>query len=66
MTAAHRQESRHDNRGRERHRRSALTGIDYLLGRNALNLSYVTGYGDVHAQHQHSRMYPTPPAGTRS
>jgi endoglucanase len=53
-----------DIAGRERHRRSALTGIDYLLGRNALNLSYVTGYGDVYAQHQHSRMYPTPPAGT--
>jgi len=46
--------------------------MDYLLGRNALNRSYVTGYGDVFSQNQHSRMYahqinpalPHPPAGT--
>jgi endoglucanase len=46
--------------------------MDYLLGRNALNLSYVTMYGSVFSQNQHSRMYahqvdatlPHPPAGT--
>jgi endoglucanase len=54
----------YDIAGRESHRRAALTGIDYLLGRNALNLSYVTGYGDVYSRHQHSRMFTTPPAGT--
>jgi len=49
-----------------------LGSLDYLLGRNALNLSYVTGYGDVYAENQHSRWYsasldpslPHPPAGT--
>jgi endoglucanase len=53
-------------------RDAVLRGMDYLLGRNALNLSYVTGYGDVFSQNQHSRMYshqldatlPHPPAGT--
>jgi endoglucanase len=54
----------YDLSGDERYRRSALTGIDYVLGRNALNISYVTGYGTVFAQHQHSRMYSRPPAGT--
>lgn len=47
-------------------------GMDYLLGRNALNISYVTGYGTVFAKNQHSRWYahqlnpdlPNPPVGT--
>jgi endoglucanase len=47
-------------------------GMDYLLGRNALNTSYVTGYGEVSSHHQHSRWYarqldsslPNPPRGT--
>jgi endoglucanase len=46
--------------------------MDYLLGRNALNQSYVTGYGDVNSHNQRSRMYarqlnlslPNPPMGT--
>jgi endoglucanase len=50
---------------------AVLEGMDFLLGRNALNISYVTGYGDVFAQNQHSRMYanqlnaslPHPPNG---
>jgi endoglucanase len=49
-------------------------GMDFLFGRNALNISYVTGYGDVFSQNQHSRMYanqlnsalPHPPVGTIS
>ena len=49
-----------------------LTGFDYLLGRNALNHSYVTGYGEVSPQNTHSRWYaheldptlPHPPPGT--
>jgi endoglucanase len=53
-------------------RDGVVRGMDYVLGRNALNLSYVTGYGDVFSQNQHSRMYahqvdatsPHPPAGT--
>ncbi len=31
--------------------------MDYLFGRNALNISYVTGYGTYASQNQHSRMY---------
>ncbi len=46
--------------------------MDYLLGRNALNQSYVTGYGTVFSQNQHSRWFaaeldpslPHPPPGT--
>ncbi|BAL90055.1 putative glycosyl hydrolase [Actinoplanes missouriensis 431] len=60
--------------GRDRYRDGVLTGIDYLFGRNALNISYVTGYGEVSSQNQHSRWYaaqldpalPHPPAGTLS
>nr|WP_275784042.1 glycoside hydrolase family 9 protein [Rhizobium gei] len=46
--------------------------MDYLLGRNAMNLSYITGYGSSFARNQHSRWYahqldsrlPHPPNGT--
>ncbi|GAA4977537.1 glycoside hydrolase family 9 protein [Kineococcus glutinatus] len=61
-----------DISGEDRYRDGVVRSMDYLLGRNALNISYVTGYGDVYAQNQHSRMYahqldpslPNPPAGT--
>lgn len=51
-----------------------LAGMDYLLGRNALNNSYVTDYGTVFSKNQHSRWYaaqidpglPHPPPGTVS
>jgi endoglucanase len=64
--------SAYDLTGRERYQRAVLAGVDFLFGRNALNISYVTGYGDVTAQNQHTRMYahqlnpalPHPPAGT--
>lgn len=60
--------------GAARHRDGALAGVDYLLGRNAMGLSYVTGYGTTYAHHQHSRWYagaldpslPDPPPGTLS
>ncbi len=60
-----------DVTGDVRHRDGALAGIDYLLGRNALGLSYVTGHGSAYAHHQHSRWYakaldptlPDPPPG---
>ena len=53
------------------YRDAVIEGMDFLLGRNALNISYVTGYGDVFSQNQHSRMYahqlnaelPNPPVG---
>jgi endoglucanase len=61
-----------DLTGDLRFRDGALTGINYILGRNALNQSYVTGYGTVASQNQHSRWYanqlnpdlPHPPDGT--
>jgi endoglucanase len=62
----------YDLSGDPRLRDGVLRSMDYLLGRNALNLSYLTGYGDVFSKNQHSRMYahqvdatlPNPPAGT--
>ncbi|GAB3448764.1 cellulase [Streptomonospora sediminis] len=54
------------------YRDGVLEGMDYILGRNALGQSYVTGYGENAAQNQHSRWYanqldpslPNPPDGT--
>jgi endoglucanase len=47
------------------------TGIDYLLGRNALGQSYITGYGTDFSRQQRTRhfahhvdpAFPPPPAG---
>ncbi|HYI53131.1 MAG TPA: glycoside hydrolase family 9 protein, partial [Microlunatus sp.] len=57
---------------RSRYADAVLRGVDYVFGRNALNISYVTGYGTYASQNQHSRMYahqvdprlPNPPRGT--
>jgi endoglucanase len=62
----------YDISGAAKYRTAVLKGMDFLLGRNALNNSYVTGYGDYFSKNQHSRMYaaqldpelPHPPAGT--
>ncbi len=62
----------YDVSGDPRYRDAVLGSVDYLLGRNALDTSYVTGYGTAFAQHQHSRWYaasldpdlPRPPDGT--
>ncbi|NEY31554.1 glycosyl hydrolase family 5 [Streptomyces sp. PRKS01-65] len=64
----------YDITGGAKYRDGAVQSMDYILGRNALNISYVTGYGDVTAQNQHSRWYarqldpslPNPPAGSLS
>jgi endoglucanase len=64
--------SAYDITGRAKYRDGVLRGLDYLLGRNALNMSYVTGYGEVNSHNQHSRWYanqldpalPNPPRGT--
>ena len=61
-----------DISGRERYRDGALEAMDYIFGRNALNLSYVTGYGDKFSHNQHSRWFaksasaelPEPPKGS--
>ncbi len=62
----------YDISGERKYRDGVLEGIDYLLGRNALNQSYVTGYGEVSSHNQHSRLYghelntdlPNPPKGS--
>jgi endoglucanase len=54
------------------YRDGAVQAADYLLGRNALNISYVTGWGEHTAQNQHTRIFahqldanlPHPPAGS--
>jgi endoglucanase len=52
--------------------RAVVESYDYLLGRNVLGMSYVTGYGEQYAKNQHSRWYarslkstlPNPPVGS--
>jgi endoglucanase len=64
----------YDLTGKARYRDGVLQGLDYIFGRNALNHSYVTGYGTVSSQNQHTRIYaheldpnlPNPPAGSIS
>jgi endoglucanase len=63
-----------DITGKGKYRDGVLEAMDYILGRNALNQSYVTGYGEVASHNQHSRWYanqlnpdlPNPPTGTLS
>jgi endoglucanase len=60
-----------DLTGDRPYRDAVIRGMDYLLGRNALNQSYITGYGEHDARNQHSRWYarqlnpslPNPPDG---
>ena len=55
-----------------RYRNGAVQTMDYIFGRNALNQSYVTGWGEKSSQNQHSRIFahqldeslPNPPAGS--
>ncbi|MGW1721132.1 glycoside hydrolase family 9 protein [Streptomyces sp. NPDC002156] len=62
----------YDIGGASKYRDGALQSMDYIFGRNALNMSYVTGYGEVNSHQQHSRWYakqldpslPGPPDGT--
>ncbi|CAL9343999.1 Cellulase 1 [Streptomyces sp. enrichment culture] len=66
--------SAYDITGGSKYRDGAVQSMDYVLGRNALNISYVTGYGEVSSHNQHSRWYarqldpelPNPPAGSLS
>ena len=52
----------------------AILGMDYILGRNAMDQSYVTGYGKRPLQnpyhrfwcHQSNSKYPSPPPGVLS
>ncbi|MFE1578362.1 glycoside hydrolase family 9 protein [Streptomyces fradiae] len=45
----------HDLTGNTKYRDALLGGLDYLLGRNPLNQSYVTGYGERDSRNQHHR-----------
>ncbi|WP_268760887.1 glycoside hydrolase family 9 protein [Cellulomonas sp. Leaf395] len=64
----------HEITGDAAYRDAVLSGVDYLFGRNALGVSYVTGYGTRDVRNQHSRWYahqldatlPHPPRGTVS
>jgi endoglucanase len=57
--------------GESRYVDAVATGIDYLLGRNALGQSYITGYGTDFTHHQRTRQFghdhdpsfPPPPPG---
>ena len=44
----------YDLSGDARYRDAAIESMDYILGRNAINQSYITGYGQKFSQNQHS------------
>ncbi|WP_329065693.1 glycoside hydrolase family 9 protein [Streptomyces sp. NBC_01429] len=56
----------------QRYRAGAVESLDYLLGRNTLGQSYISGYGVQASHNQHHRFWahqadatlPTPPAGS--
>ncbi|MFD9545136.1 glycoside hydrolase family 9 protein [Streptomyces sp. NPDC060022] len=57
---------------RPAYRDAVLESMDYLLGRNAVNQSYISGYGELAAHNQHHRHWahqldaklPSPPPGS--
>ncbi|WP_420407093.1 glycoside hydrolase family 9 protein [Hoeflea sp.] len=61
----------YDITGEERYLQAVRESMDYLLGRNALGISYVTGYGSYYADRQYSNIFahatdptfPRPPKG---
>jgi len=61
-----------DLTGDRAYRDGAIEAMDYIFGRNALNQSYVTGWGENASRNQHSRIFghqldeslPHPPAGS--
>jgi endoglucanase len=64
----------YDLTGDARYLTAVELGMDYILGRNALNKSFVTGYGEYPMLYPHHRFwandpglgYPPPPAGAVS
>ncbi|MCH8566280.1 glycoside hydrolase family 9 protein [Nesterenkonia sp. LB17] len=46
-----------DLTGETRYREAGIEAIDYVLGRNAINNSYVSGYGTYFSENMHSRWY---------
>ncbi|GLY99084.1 GNAT family N-acetyltransferase [Actinoplanes sp. NBRC 103695] len=54
----------HEMTGDRRYRDGVLSGVDYLLGRNALGQSFVVGYGTDATAHLRTRQFGDhPPAG---
>ncbi|MDF1609770.1 glycoside hydrolase family 9 protein [Hoeflea sp. YIM 152468] len=61
----------YDITGDRRYLQAVRESMDYILGRNALGISYVTGYGTTYAHRQYSNIfaastdpfYPPPPDG---
>ncbi|MEM5474048.1 glycoside hydrolase family 9 protein [Hoeflea sp. AS60] len=47
----------YDITGDKRYLQAVRESMDYILGRNALGISYVTGYGTTYAQRQFSYMF---------
>lgn len=47
----------YDITGDKRYLQAVRESMDYILGRNALGISYVTSYGTTFAQRQHSNMF---------
>jgi len=47
----------YDITGDKRYLQAVRESMDYILGRNALGISYVTGYGTTYAQRQYSNMF---------
>ncbi|MEU1487159.1 glycoside hydrolase family 9 protein [Streptomyces sp. NPDC005752] len=47
----------HDLTDEAAYQDAVLSGADYLLGRNPLNQSYVTGYGERDSHNQHHRFW---------
>lgn len=64
----------YDFTGKARYLNGVTEGMDYLLGRNALDQSYISGYGERPLEHPHHRFwanqldprYPPPPPGALS
>lgn len=56
----------HELSGAARYHDAVAEGMDYLLGRNALGRSYITGYGTEYSRHQRNRQFGDlpPPPGT--
>ncbi len=58
----------------DKYMNGAISGMDYILGRNAVDYSYVTGYGTHSVEHPHHRfwaeqideLFPKAPCGVMS
>jgi endoglucanase len=59
----------YDFTGEQQYLDGVVASMDYLLGANAVNQSFVSGYGTISMQHPHHRFwgnqgnYPAPPPG---